>query len=354
MELPKYIRFEPDRHGNERYYVRVPGKPRVRLHGVPFSTEFMDAYKAALVSHGQASPKSLEWLCWQYYKNAYFTKSLSPDTQRKKRAVLDEICGIKRQGRKVGDIAHKAFTPGDIRKLRDAKAAFPAAANIRVKELKALFNWAIRNEKCTLNPATKVEEIGAKTTGFYTWTDKDVRAYEARWPVGSKQRLAMAIMLYLGVRRSDAVRLGNGHIEDEQVTFQPHKGREKHPQTLTLPVLPPFRAILDASELGPDTWLVTAYGVPYSEKSFGMKFKEWCIAAGTHADASPHGLRKIGAVKAAEGGASEYELMSIFGWQNAQEARTYTRMAEQRRMAASGLGKAHGMAAPVAAPSEKS
>jgi len=32
----------------------------------------------------------------------------------------------------------------------------------------------------------------------------------------------------------------------------------------------------------------------------------------------------------------------MFGWQNAQEAREYTRMANQKHMAASGLKKVYG------------
>ena len=52
-----------------------------------------------------------------------------------------------------------------------------------------------------------------------------------------------------------------------------------------------------------------------------------------------HGLRKIGAVRAAEAGASEHELMAMFGWENADMARVYTRKAAQKKLAASGAAK---------------
>jgi hypothetical protein len=45
-----------------------------------------------------------------------------------------------------------------------------------------------------------------------------------------------------------------------------------------------------------------------------------------------HGLRKIGAVRAAEAGASEHELMAMSGWENAGMPRAYTRKAVQRNM----------------------
>jgi len=72
---------------------------------------------------------------------------------------------------------------------------------------------------------------------------------------------------------------------------------------------------------------------------------------------SPHGLRKIGAVRAAEAGASEHELMAMFGWEDADMARVYTREAAQKKLAASGAAKlAHGgkIVPPDVPPKEKS
>jgi len=54
---------------------------------------------------------------------------------------------------------------------------------------------------------------------------------------------------------------------------------------------------------------------------------------------SAYGLRKIGAVRAAGNGASEHELMALFGWENPEMARIYTRKAAQKRMAVSAAAK---------------
>jgi len=187
------------------------------------------------------------------------------------------------------------------------KADLPEAANFRLKQLSALFAWALKNDLVATNPAEKVEKLKSGSDGFYTWTDDDEDAFEAHWPVGSKPRLAMAIMLYLGVRRSDAVRIGKKHESRDGlfVTFSQFKGRENGAKVLTLPILPPLRAVLDASALGAETWLETAYGKPHSAAGFGNIFREWCREAGLP-QCSPHGLRKIGAVRAVEAGASEH------------------------------------------------
>jgi hypothetical protein len=44
-------------------------------------------------------------------------------------------------------------------------------------------------------------------------------------------------------------------------------------------------------------------------------------------------LRKAGATIAAENGASERQLMAIFGWQTSKQAVLYTRAAEQKVLA---------------------
>jgi hypothetical protein len=47
-----------------------------------------------------------------------------------------------------------------------------------------------------------------------------------------------------------------------------------------------------------------------------------------------HGLRKAGATRAAEAGASEKQLNAIFGWgDNSNEARRYTRTAGRKKLA---------------------
>lgn len=339
----RYITKDRDRHGNVRLYFRRPGKTKIRMPGLPGSEEFLAAYKAALGDHDPSNAKaekSFEWLCERYYKPAYF-QSLKEYTKRRKRTALAEVCSmVGANGQRLGNAPFASMKRAHVRKLRDLKADLPEAANFRLKQLSALFAWAVKNDLVASNPAEKVEKLKNGSEGFYTWTDEDVETFEAHWPVGSKPRLAMAIMLYLGVRRSDAVLIGKKHESRDglSVTFSQFKGRKNGAKVLTLPILPPLRAILDASDLGSQTWLETAYGKPHSAAGFGNIFREWCREAELP-QCSPHGLRKIGAVRAAEAGASEHELMAMFGWDDANMARIYTRKAAQKKMAASGAAK---------------
>jgi len=68
-----------------------------------------------------------------------------------------------------------------------------------------------------------------------------------------------------------------------------------------------------------------------TKESFGNIFREACNAAGVKKSA--HGLRKIGAVRAAEAGATVKEMEALFGWTGGAMAEHYTRKADRRRLA---------------------
>jgi hypothetical protein len=62
---------------------------------------------------------------------------------------------------------------------------------------------------------------------------------------------------------------------------------------------------------------------------------------------SAHGLRKADATIAAENGATIEQLKAIFGWSNNQQPATYTRAADQKKIAA---GSMHLLVRPAPAP----
>lgn len=73
-------------------------------------------------------------------------------------------------------------------------------------------------------------------------------------------------------------------------------------------------------------------GHPFTTELFGNEFKEACVAADVF-DKSAHGLRKLSATLRAERGATEWELMAMFGWLTPQMAALYTRAARRKLMA---------------------
>ena len=110
------------------------------------------------------------------------------------------------------------------------------------------------------------------------------------------------------------------------------EGTNRSPKRLELPILPELQEIIDASPTGHMTFLVTEFGKPFTANGFGGWFRRRCDEAGLR-HCSAHGLRKAGAAIAAENGATESQLMAIFGWESIKEAARYTKAARQNKLA---------------------
>lgn len=231
--------------------------------------------------------------------------------------------------------------PRHVRELRDEKLDLPEAANARVKALRRLFAWAIEYDLASGNPAADVAYLSGSGEGFHTWTVDEVSQFEAHHPIGSKARLALALLLYTGVRRSDVVKLGRQMERDGALHFTEKKGADSRalgrkkstvPKRRVLPILPALRAVIDATPSGTLTFLVTSFAQPFTAAGFGNKFRVWCNAAGLP-HCSAHGLRKAGATIAAENGATAHQLMALFGWTTIRQAEGYTQKANRERLA---------------------
>jgi len=80
------------------------------------------------------------------------------------------------------------------------------------------------------------------------------------------------------------------------------------------------------------TFLVTERGQPFTPAGFGNWFRDQCDAAGL-SNLSAHGLRKSGATRLAEAGATDHEIMAWGGWTSVKEVQRYTKAANRKRLA---------------------
>jgi integrase len=219
-----------------------------------------------------------------------------------------------------------------VRVLRDRKADKPGAANNRIKAMRPVFKWGVAEEYAPFDPAREVARFKISGEGFRPWTLEDVTQFEKRHPIGTRARLALALLLYTGQRRSDVIRFGKQHAKNGALAFTQRKGRKQTPIALTLPILPALQRVLEASPCGDLTFLVNELGRPFSDAGFGNKFRQWCDQANLPL-CSAHGLRKLGATIAANNGATAHQLMAMFGWLTLKQAEHYTKRADQRRLA---------------------
>lgn len=326
-KLP-YVNRHVNRHGTVYWYFRARHGERIPLRGEYGSQQWMDDYKAALAGVTRAEPPkpraskgTLRWLV-ENWKRSTDWSQMKPATQRQRENILLHVLA------KSGDRAIEDVTTADIREGREKRKDTPAAANNFLKTMRALFRWAVEAEHLADDPAAGVKLIRLKTGGFAPWKIEDIARYRARWPLGSRERLALELLVNTGLRRSDVVRVGRPHVRDEII----HIRAGKNDVELYIPILPNLSEALAAGPVGEMSFLASQYGRPLTKESFGNVFKGWCRAAGVQGK-SAHGIRKLAATTLAEGGGSEQELQALFGWTTNTMSAIYTREANRKKQA---------------------
>ena len=346
----RFLISDVDRHGNKRFYVRRKGAPKVRIRATPGTAEFDAEYRVALGAVAQATPAhtapregTWRWLVSQYLRSAEF-KALHASTQRVRLRLLQDTW---REPRAPGaaecfaDMPVARITERAVVVLRDRKAGVPEAANSRLKAIRRVFSWAKEARIVARDPARDVRFIRTGSQGHHSWTPEEVEQFKQHHRLGTKAYLALMVILLTGVRRSDVVRLGRPHekrLEDgtKTLAFTVTKNQHRKPMRIEIPILPQLQAVIEASQTGDMTYLVTEYGRPFTLAGFGNWFRDRCNEAGL-SHCSAHGLRKAAAATAAENGATTQQLMAMFVWSTSKEADRYTRAAERKKMAADGM-----------------
>jgi integrase len=335
LKLPAYVHAFIDRHGKGRYYFRRPGHKQAALPGLPWSPEFMAAYEAA--TNGQTAPRleiganrsrpgTVNAAVAGYFASLAFA-NLADGTRRIRRNILERFRADH------GDKGIATLTRVHVERMLSAKAGRPGAALNFLVALRSLMRHAVAVGLRADDPTAGVRCPTFRSAGFYTWTESDITAFEAKHPIGTRPRLALALLLYTAQRRSDVIKMGRQHIRDGLV----HVRQGKTGAELVIPVHPELQAVLEASPADHLTFLTMQNGRPFQPDGFTRWFKVQCRDAGLPARASVHGLRKAACRRLAEAGASANVIAAISGHRTLREVARYTAAADQAHLARQGI-----------------
>lgn len=360
--LPKHCSWEIDRHGRRRVRFRWRKVSR-SLAGTPWSPDFMAVYGRMLaeatplepappIGVDRSSPHSLGALIKAYLdpRGRSPFKTLAAETQRTRRNILE------RWAAKDGDkpLYHVDGRSGErvmllkrerMQVLVNEKSATPSAQRNFLGTVGPMFNWALGEGRIPDNPTFGVKRQKIKSTGYRTWNEVQIARFEATHPLGSKARLAFALLLYTGQRRSDVVTLGRANIHPDPqwkhgvliLDQQKNEGGEE--AHVEIPIHPKLAEIIAATPtVGVRTFLITHLGKPYIAPGFGNWFRKLCDSAGCP-DVAAHGLRKAAARRLAEIGCSANQIASITGHASLKEVERYTKAADRKRMAREAMAK---------------
>jgi integrase len=260
---------------------------------------------------------------------------MKPITQGVYRNLIDRFCReVDKQGQAYGDKSAVTLRAEHVEKMMEARADRPDSANGLRKVLRAMMQHAVKQNWRKDDPTQGVAKIRPKSkTGFHRWVDAEIARFEATFPVGTKQRLAMALGLYTGQARQDVIAMGEQHITDEVLDWVRKKTEDQTGYELAIPVHPELRKIIDAATpSGHLNFLVTEFGKPFTAAGFGNWFREACNKAGLP-QCSFHGLRKAAASRLADAGCDPMEIAAITGHASLKEVQRYTLTRDRKKAA---------------------
>ena len=332
----RFVKAYVDRHGRPRHYLRKPGCKPVTLPGLPGSDEFMTAYASALEAAPKATTEigatrtragSISAMIVGYLGSADF-HNLAPASAAQYKRILE---GLRRD---YGDLSIVTLARKHVVRMLDAKAETPIGARDFLRCLRLLIRYAISIGVIENDPTSGIRVKLPKSTGYRTWTEEDIAVFETAYPIGSRPRLALALLLGTAARCADVVRLGRGNVRDRAI----HITQQKTGTGLAIPVTPTLAEAINATPSDALVFLTNERGGGFSAKSFGIWFTKRCKRAGLKG-LSPHGLRKAACRRLAEAGCSANEIAAISGHKSLNEVARYTRAVDQARMARNAVAK---------------
>lgn len=327
---PKHVSEFRDRHGTIRIRYRRTGQATYYFRARPFSKDWWDEYEACI--RGEVAPKvqaardriipgSVADLIVRYYSSPDWLGGMNAQSRQKARAIIEKM------RENLGDAAVASITYAECTAILGKMSDRPHALNRFRKLMRRVWDEGMRLGMVSINPWALTKGMKEDGPGFHCWTEAEIMQFKHHWPVGTRQRLALELMLLTAQRGGDVRTLGPQHRKGD--TFELVQGKTRKP--LVLQIVPEMAEALAATPSGHLAYIVTEHGRPFSVRGFGQWFAKACDAAGLpHCRA--HGLRKAAARRLAENGATSPQIKSWTGHKSDREVQRYIEAASQAKM----------------------
>jgi hypothetical protein len=222
----RHVHAFVDRHGRVRHYFRRRGAKQVPLPGLPGSAEFMAAYQAALagvtapaveIGANRTKPGTVDAAVVGYYQSLTF-RELAPSTQRMRRQIIERF-RVEHGAKQISTLPTRFL----VLMLSRMK---PAAARNCLKALRGLLDFAVAEGFRADNPAADIKLAPYRSDGHATWSEEHIARFEAHYAIGTKPRLAFALLLDTAQRRGDVIRMGpNTCVMGRSTSNKPRQGK---------------------------------------------------------------------------------------------------------------------------------
>lgn len=223
-KLPRYVRYDHRGRGRWVYQRRINGKIQETRLGDSRLT-LADIWRRVddLTSDRIDSFRSIS----KEFQQSPAFKRLSSGTQKDYQNCHLAICEREtRAGDKFGEVPLDAWTPGAVRRYRDARAEdSESRAAHEIRYMKRVFKWAIQYDLTSENPAKEVEINHLVNAREHYVQDDDylMALYAAPWKVA----IAAHIAYITGRRRKDVLSLKLANVQPEGLLLQEGKTKKE-------------------------------------------------------------------------------------------------------------------------------
>src|SRR5450759_1713818 len=265
------------------------------------------------------SPRSIEGslgrLINEYYGSRPFL-NLKPSSRQIYRYVLEPLAKV--HGHRTALITHKQAS----KLIAEIGATKPGMANLTKSVLQKLMKHAIKANWRDDNPIIGIETFKRGT--HHTWNEGELKTFEKRWPLGTRQRLAYALLLYTGQRVGDVAKMNRGDVVGGELhVIQQKTGTELH-----LPFAAEIQKALAADPAKGLTLIGREDGKPMTRAGLTRFMADAIAEAGLPAKCVSHGLRKATMRRLAEAGKTTKQIAAVSGHKSLREVERYTDAAE--------------------------
>lgn len=289
------------------YYYAWKGGPRIKAE---YGTqEFARDYSLA---HNQLAfaptGKLIEKGVREYLSSPEYV-SLSPETKKRYRPVLDDIRTEfgELPCRQTEDIRFRQ----EIKKWRDQKAGTPRSANIRVAVLSTFLSWLVDNGDVKINIARGIKPIKVDSDfSDVIWFDDELE--KVLGELGEPARSITCLAALTGLRQKDLLNLKWEDYDGMTLTLRTSKRRIK----VIVPLVPKAKALLIKNE---SDWIFPSRrGTPYTGDGFRTIFMRARDRIGIKKRF--HDLKGTAVTKFCIAGLDDREIAGIVGWSEKQVA----------------------------------
>lgn len=318
MKHPDYpgVSSMTDRHGKTRWRLRRSGHKDVMLPRDPHSQEFDEEYQRAILGQSakvvqhpsSAAPLSMK-AAYRILKTTAEWRAPDECCQTRYCQTIERILTIPIGSGVVGDGPMEQLKRSHIKMILSRFSDTSHMERIVLICIRKLTGVALDEEWIETDPAYRMSR-NPTTQGHKTWPADIMAKYEAQWAIGTRQRTAYALALWLGKRLSDVCRLRWDHLTTKTIAegdairevdgfeFTQFKGR-KRGRRIFLPMTEMLRKELAPLPRTDGTVLATSKSKPDTENSLCVRMAEWCKEAGIergihHARSAQGARRKAG------------------------------------------------------------